>query len=84
MVVVLYSKVSVQREDERAEIRWKLWLREKVILVWARLMEDIKVGEIVGKVRSETCRVLVWYSIVFRFEFSGLIKAWHDYRCTTP
>ena len=35
----LCSKGRVKREDERAEIRWKLWLREKAILVWARLME---------------------------------------------
>ena len=41
MVVVLYSKVRVKREDERAEIRWKLWLSEKAILVWARLMEEM-------------------------------------------
>ena len=35
----------MKREDERAEIRRKLWLREKAILVWARLMEEmIKVG----------------------------------------
>lgn len=27
------SKVRVKREDERVEIRWKLWLREKAILV---------------------------------------------------
>ena len=40
--------MSVKREDERAEIRWKLWLGEKAILVWARLIE------IVGTVRSET------------------------------
>ena len=47
--------MRVKREDERAEIRWKLWLREKAILVWARLMEEmIKAGEIVGTVRSET------------------------------
>ena len=49
------SKVRVKREDKRAEIRWKPWLREKAILVWARLMEEmIKVGEIVGTVRSES------------------------------
>ena len=48
-------KVRVKREDEKAEIRWKLWLREKVILVWAILMEVVlTVGEIVGTVRSET------------------------------
>ena len=44
--------MSVKREDERAEIRWKLWLGEKAILAWARLMEEIiKVGQIV---RSES------------------------------
>ena len=31
--------MRVKRDDERAEIRWKLWLGEKAILVWARLME---------------------------------------------
>ena len=48
--------MRVKREDERAaEIRWKLWLREKVILMWARLMEVmLMVGEIVGTVCSET------------------------------
>ena len=35
----LCSKVGVKREAERAELRWKPWLREKAILVWARLME---------------------------------------------
>ena len=45
----LRSKVRVKREDERVEIRWKLWLREKAILVWASLMEvALMVGEIVG------------------------------------
>ena len=29
----------MKRGDEREEIRWKLWLREKAILLWARLME---------------------------------------------
>ena len=29
----LCSKVRVEREDERAELRWKLWLSEKAILV---------------------------------------------------
>ena len=33
--------MSVKREDERAEIRWKLWLGEKAILVWARLTEIV-------------------------------------------
>ena len=52
----LCSKVSVKRENERAEIRWKLWLGEEAILVWARLMEVmLMVGEIVSTtVRSET------------------------------
>ena len=49
------SKGRVKREDDRAEIRWKLWLREEAILVWARLMEVmLMVGEIVGTVWSET------------------------------
>ena len=47
--------MRVKREDERAAIRWKLWLGEEAMLVWARLMEVmIKVGEIVGTVWSET------------------------------
>ena len=51
----LCSKVRVKREDERAELRWKLWRREKAILVWVRLMEVmLMVGEIVGTVRSES------------------------------
>ena len=45
----------MKREDERAEIRWKLWLREKAILMWVRLMEEmIQAGEIMGIVQSET------------------------------
>ena len=48
------SKMRVKREAERAEIRWKLWLREKAVAVWARLMEEMmKTGEIMGTVRSE-------------------------------
>ena len=44
----LCSKARVKRGDEGAEIRWKLWLGEKAILVWARLMEVmLMVGEIV-------------------------------------
>ena len=51
----LCSKARVTRGDERAEIRWKLWLGEKPILVLARLMEvTLMVEEIVGTVRSET------------------------------
>ena len=47
MVVVLKSEGEAWGRG--AELRWKLWLSEKVILVWARLMEEmIKVGEIVG------------------------------------
>ena len=56
MVAVVKKKVRVKCEDEgAAEIRWKLCLLEKAILVWARLMEVmLMVGEIVGTVRSET------------------------------
>ena len=50
----LCSKVGVKRGDERLGIRWKLWLREQARLVWARLMEVLMVGEIMGTVRSET------------------------------
>ena len=65
----------VTREDERVEIRWKLWLREKARR--KRLMEEmIKAGEIVGTVRSECWRTQC--GIVFRFGFSNLIQAWHD------
>ena len=32
--------MRVKREYERAELRWKLWLREKGILVWTGLMEE--------------------------------------------
>ena len=47
--------MKVKRGDERSEIRWKLWLREKAILMWARLMEVmLMVGDIVGTVWSET------------------------------
>ena len=48
--------MRVKREDERAEIRWKLWLGEKAILMlWARLMEVmLVVVEIVNTVLSET------------------------------
>ena len=53
-ICCLCSKVGVKREDEGAEIRWKLWLREKAILVWARLMEVMLiVGEIMATVRSD-------------------------------
>ena len=46
--------MRVKREYEREEIRWKPWLREKAILVWARLMEEmVKVEEIRDTVRSE-------------------------------
>ena len=64
--------MRVKCEDERAEIRWKLWLHGKAILVWARLMEEmLMVGEIVGTERSENWRVQC--SIVFRFGVSDLM-----------
>ena len=51
----LCSKVGVKRGDERAELRWKLWLGEKGILGCGKLMEVmLMVGEIVSTVRSET------------------------------
>ena len=46
------SKVRVKREDERLEIRWKLWLREKAILVLMEVM--LIVGQIVFTVRNAT------------------------------
>ena len=48
MLWCLCSKKRVKGEDERAELRWKLWLGEKAIMVWTRLIE------IVGTVRGET------------------------------
>ena len=33
--------MRVDHEDERVELTLKLWLREKAILVWARLMEEM-------------------------------------------
>ena len=46
--------MRVEREDERAELRWKPWLSDKAILVWASLMEVmLMVGEIVGYGVSE-------------------------------
>ena len=42
-------KVRVKSEDEKAELRWKLWLYEKAIL----MVVVLAVGEFVGTVRSE-------------------------------
>ena len=71
--MLVCSEVRVKREDEREEIKWKLWLRERAILVWARLMEKVKkAGEIVGTVRSECWRSQC--RIAFRFGFSDLIQ----------
>ena len=33
--------MSVKREGERVQIMLMLWLSEKAILVWARLMEEM-------------------------------------------
>ena len=64
--------MRMEREDERAELRWKLWLRERAILVLPRLMQEmIKAGGIVGTGRSECSRIQC--SIVFRFVFFILI-----------
>ena len=47
--------MRVKCGHEKTELRWKLWLSEKAILVWARPMEVmLMVGEIVGTVRSES------------------------------
>ena len=43
--------MSVKREDERVEIRWKLWLYGKAKR--GRLME-VMLMDIVGTVQSET------------------------------
>ena len=52
MIFSLKSKGGAH--TERSELRWKLWFSEKAILVRTRTMEDIiKIGEIVGTVRSE-------------------------------
>ena len=57
--------MSVKREDERAEIRWKPWLSEKAILVWARLMEEmIKVGRSSAQYRVR----LEGYSVALCFD----------------
>ena len=44
--------MRVKHEDERVELRWKPWLGEKAILVWARLV-NVMVWGIVGALRSE-------------------------------
>ena len=45
--------MRVTREDERLEIKWKLWLREKAKR--GRLNEVmLMVGDIVGIVQSES------------------------------
>ena len=73
----LCSKARAARRDERAQIRWKLWLGEKVILmVWALLIEVmLMVVEIVSTLRSGLegyCTVQDCVSIwVFRLD-SGL------------
>ena len=75
MVSVLKSEGDA-RGREGAKTRWKLWLHEKAILVWPRLMEEmIKVGEIVATERSENWRIQC--SIVFRFGVSDLIQEAH-------
>ena len=46
--------MRMKREDERVEIRRKMWLCERAILVLPRLMQKmIKAGEIGGTVRSD-------------------------------
>ena len=51
-MVCVCSQVRFKREDERPQIRWKLRLRERAILVRARLTEVmLVVGEIVGTIR---------------------------------
>ena len=64
--------MRVKREDERVEIRWKLWLRERAILVGETMAVMLMVGEIVGTVRSECWRAQCM--IAFRFGFSDLIQ----------
>ena len=66
--MVLRSKVRVKRGDERVELGWKLWMSEKAMLVWVRLMQEmIKVGEIVGTVRTgvEGCSVALCFDLGF-------------------
>ena len=45
--------MRVEREDERAELRWKLWLRKKAILKGEPMQVMLMVGEIVGYGVSE-------------------------------
>ena len=52
----------------RTKLRWKLWLSEKAILVWARLMEEmIKVGRSWAqyRVRIEVYSVGLCFDSVF-------------------
>ena len=44
--------MRVKLEEERVEIRWKLWLRERAILVGETMAVMLMVGEIVGTVQS--------------------------------
>ena len=72
--MVLVLKVRVKREAERAELRWKLWLREKAILVWARLTQEmIRLGRSCAQygVRVEGYTVALCFDLGFRLD-SGL------------
>ena len=51
---MLLSKSRAKREDKGVEIRWKLWLREKALLVGDTDGGDADGWEIVGTVRSKT------------------------------
>ena len=56
---------------ERAELRWKLRLREKATLVWARLMDQmLKVGKIASRVERELYGIVLQFAD-FRYD-SGL------------
>ena len=60
--------MRVKREGERAELRQKLRLCAKTILVWTRLMEEmIKVGISWAQygVRVEGCNVALCFDLRF-------------------
>ena len=47
-------KARVTREDDTTEIRWRLWLRAKAILVGDTDGGDLMGEEILVRVRNET------------------------------
>ena len=49
----------------RTELRWKLWLSEKAILVWARLMEEMIT---VGRSWAQYGVRVIGYSVALCFD----------------